>query len=265
MADFIAKEYLVKTKDGEFKIWQEGKLVDYQKWLRERTKQLDFGPTSTALVDTGMEEPLLAPPPPLVLSPVPVAKQYSLEKIVQKLIDKFALQFDQEVTRRFSHLLFSFFRGIRQSVDLRNSLQRGLGSAGLGLSDDLVDKILPVIKEIRQKIEANAGEVVSVDIQEKKLREEPGVQAEISKTKSATKAEIIAEVDRRASRVIQSQNTQSSPVSENYVVSKQSATVARSGLFFHNRRPQAVPTSKVAMDEVRRFNKLVGRWMSCDN
>ena len=58
MSDFIVKEYAVKDKDGKIKIWQSGKLINYQKWLAEQASKFHSTGGFTeqsAMLDTGMK------------------------------------------------------------------------------------------------------------------------------------------------------------------------------------------------------------------
>lgn len=267
MADFTVKEYVVKDKDGKFKVWQSGQLIDYQKWLADKASQVIQPGATTTLVDTGMEEPVLAPPPPQIIKPsVTLVKRFSLEKIVQKLVDRFSLKLTNEAKERFNKLLFSFFRGIRQAIDLRDNLLQSWQDGGMEMSTDQVDELLAVIKEIDKKIKSNNGEVVSVDIEEQKFKQEPQVQAEISKAQDRARQDIQVAVSEQAMKIAASKIAKAPVVdpgkplagAEEYVVKEQPAPKPSKGLFFWRKRPQAVPAGKVPMQEIKKFSKLVG-------
>ena len=263
MDDFIVKEYAVKDKDGKFKIWQKGKLVEYQQWLASKAiaSSKNKIQRNTAILDTGMEEPVLAPPAPVIVKQVP---KFGLEKIVSKLVDKFSLKLDSEVKERLSRLLLSFFRGARTVVDLRTSLQGKWESGDIGLKDVDIDKLLEVIKEIDKKIKTGGGEVVSLEIDAKKLKAKPQIAAEINIAKLAAKQEIKDTVDKRAAILQQTEAINNSIVLnkeagnvDQYIVREQ-VEKPKKKLFSWNKRSQAVPAGKVPMDEVKSFVKLVG-------
>ncbi|MFW0862081.1 MAG: hypothetical protein ACKKL6_00635 [Candidatus Komeilibacteria bacterium] len=264
MDDFIVKEYAVKDKDGKFKIWQEGKLVNYQQWLASKaiastTSRLQ---RSQAMVDTGMEEPVLAPPAPTIYKQPP---KFGLEKIITRLVEEFSLQLTQEARDRFARLLLSFFRGARTAVDLRTSLQGDWKFGDVGLKEVDMDGLLKAVKEIDKKIKENGGEVVSLQIDEKKLKDKPHIAKEIADAEVAAKNEIKDTIDKQAS-IIQQANAASSggianigkeEKADDFVVKKQEP-VEKKGMFSWHKRSHTVPAGKVAMDEVKNFTKLVG-------
>lgn len=263
MDDFIVREYAVKDKDGKFKIWQEGKLINYQQWLMNKaiantTSRLQ---KSQALVDTGMEKPVLAPPPPVIVKQTP---KFGLEKIITRLADEFSLRLTVEARDRFARLLLSFFRGARTIVDLRTTLQGSWQSGDIGLQGIDIDGLLKVIKEIDKQIKVAGGEVVSLQINEQKLKDKPYIAKEIADAEIAAKNEIKDTIDKQAI-IIQQANIVSNGKIANigrekpreFVVKKQEP-VPDKGIFSWHKRSHSVPAGKVAMDEVKNFTKLVG-------
>jgi hypothetical protein len=265
MDDFIVKEYAVKDKDGNFKIWQKGKLLNYQQWLASKAVETSKNKLhkSTAIIDTGMEEPVLAPPPPVIVKQVP---KFGLEKIIDKLINKFSLTLDNDAKERLSRLLLSFFRGARTVVDLRASLQGNWKSGDMELKDVDIDLLLQAIKEIDNKIKISGGEVVSLHIDEKKLKATPHIATEIDKAKKEAKEEIKQTINKKAAIMQQAESSARGGIasiskepmpSDEFVVKKQESKPAKRFLAW-NKRSHNVPAGKVAMDDVKGFVKLVG-------
>ena len=267
MDDFIVKEYAVKDKDDKFKIWQEGKLINYQQWLASKavastTSRMQ---KSQAIIDTGMEEPILAPPAPVIVKQPP---KFGLEKIITRLIDEFSLQLSIEVKERFSRLLLSFFRGARTAVDLRTSLQGTWESGDVGLDNADIDSLLNVIKEIDKQIKSNGGEVVSLQIDAKKLEQKPHIADRIANAEKEAKDEIRDTIDKQANMIksaneaakggIANLGQDNSVGNEDSFVVKKQVPKPEKRIFSWNKRSQTVPAGKVAMDEVKNFTKLVG-------
>lgn len=265
MDDFIVKEYAVKDKDGKFKIWQKGKLLNYQQWLTSKaiatsTSRLE---KNQSLIDTGMEEPVLAPPAPMIVKQPP---KFGLEKIINRLVEKFSLQLHEEAKDRFSRLLLSYFRGARTAVDLRTSLVGDWNSGDMGLKEVDIDALLNLIKEIDKQIKSNGGEVVSLQIDANKLKNRPHIAAEIDNARQSAKDEIVKNVDRQAAMIEQANKASAGGIADigkdidngnEFVVKKQEPEPEKK-LFSWHRRSHAVPAGKVAMDEVKSFVKLVG-------
>lgn len=245
MSDFIVKEYAVKDKDGKIKIWQSGKLINYQKWLAEQaskfhnTVNID---NDGALIETGKQGAVLAPPPPAI---VMEGKKYSLEKIMDKVKGQFKLTLNEESLERFKKMLLSYFRGARQAVDIRRALQQEWFQKQSGLKDIQIDKLMSIIKEIDAKIKNNHGEVVSIELEGEKMKVIPQVQQQI------------IEAQKEAREANQANTPNNSGLIGEMVVKKQPQKEAKK-FFSFRKRSQSMTSGKVPIEEVKRFNKLVG-------
>jgi hypothetical protein len=73
----------------------------------------------------------------------------SLEAVWDKLADEAAdesgLKLDEAAARRFHGLVTLYFRGLRDSLETKSKLTMSVASGGLGLSDDLADRVMAVI------------------------------------------------------------------------------------------------------------------------
>ena len=243
MSDFIVKEYAVKDKDGKIKIWQSGKLINYQKWLAEQASKFHSTGGFTeqsAMLDTGMEEPRLAPPAPALRIEI---RKYSLEKIVERLKEQFSLQLTEESLNRFNKLLLSYFRGARQIVDVRRNLQQDWFQKQSSLRISQIDQLVAVIKEIEIKIKSNHGEVVSMEIEGEKMKALPQVQQQIRQAQIEAKESV--------------QNSMNKGDIGEMGVKKEEIEEPRK-FFSFKKRSQALSSGKIPIEEVKRFNKLVG-------
>lgn len=92
--------------------------------------------------------------------PVDDSKKYSIEKIVDKLIEKQELKFDNENKEKFTEVLYNFFRGRRKVPVVREILSTKILSSNKKLNSQIVDNILSVVKGIKNRIDAEGGLVV---------------------------------------------------------------------------------------------------------
>lgn len=92
--------------------------------------------------------------------PVDDSKKYSIEKIVDKLIEKQELKFDNENKEKFTEVLYNFFRGRRKVPVVREILSTKILSSKKKLNSQTVDNILSVVKGIKSRIDAEGGLVV---------------------------------------------------------------------------------------------------------
>ena len=88
------------------------------------------------------------------------SKKYSIDKIVDKLIEKQQLKFDSENKDKFIDILYQYFRNRRKAPVIREILSTKILSDKKKLAEQLVDNILSIIKGIKAKIEAEGGLVV---------------------------------------------------------------------------------------------------------
>lgn len=176
---------LVMDEQGNLKILSHGQLVNFQDSGKPAVV------ASNLPIDTGMEEKMLQPPPPVVrqtnasfyfhpededdvakIKNQPAAaidpKRYSLGKIIHKILENFQLSLNETEASRLKNLTFSFLRDRRNLVDFQESLERNKASGGLDLTAEQTDKVLTFLKEIKVKIFANGGLVVDEDQEEAK-------------------------------------------------------------------------------------------------
>ncbi len=88
------------------------------------------------------------------------SKRYSIDKIVDKLIDKHGLKFNKDNKEHFSNVIFDFFRNRKSSVILREVLNTKILINKKPLKNDLIDNLVLVIKGIKKKIDNIGGLVV---------------------------------------------------------------------------------------------------------
>lgn len=96
--------------------------------------------------------------------PVDDSKKYSISKIVDRLIDKQGLHFDNVNKAKFTSLLFDFFRGRKKSFVVREALATQILSDNKPIDNILVDSIVSVIKGIKNKIDTVGGLVVDTEV-----------------------------------------------------------------------------------------------------
>ena len=89
------------------------------------------------------------------------SKKYSVEKIVDRIIDKQKLDFDSKNKKIFTNILYNFFRNRKSAVITRELLTNSVLIKNKKLSLKIVDIIVSVIKSINNKIDAAGGLVVN--------------------------------------------------------------------------------------------------------
>lgn len=172
-------EILVKDESGEFKILSHGEFKPYQEKVRKPLVK----PSTKLPVDTGMEEPMLQPPPPVVrketasfyfhpedeeevakfktaLTGPTIGKRYSLDKVVNKVIENYQLSLDELLKSRLRNIIFSYLRDRRTLIDFQEALVRSSEDGGMNFSQEQVEKISNFLKEIKEKVETERGLVV---------------------------------------------------------------------------------------------------------
>lgn len=187
------EEILVMDETGQFKVLVGGQLKD----LNDFSGQSAVAPSAAAGVeeneeadlkpilpmDTGYEEPMLQPPPPALYKQTSSfyfhpadeeeaakhqgthagadgRKKYSLDKIAVKAAENYQLAGNQEIFAKLRSAIFSFLRDRRSAVDTKDLLVRPATAGGLNLKAELADNLLEFLREIKVKIEAQAGMVV---------------------------------------------------------------------------------------------------------
>ncbi len=90
------------------------------------------------------------------------SKKYSLEKIVNKLLEKQTLNLDQYNRQLFSDLLYDFFRNRKNSIIVREYLSK-LTVNNKIIDAKIIDIILSLVKTIKANIEKEGGLVIKAN------------------------------------------------------------------------------------------------------
>jgi hypothetical protein len=73
--------------------------------------------------------------------------QINYEKIISEIIKELGIFFgSQEINGRFSQILSTYLKGIRNKIDTRNSLSKSYINGGVNLDDVIIDKIFNLIQ-----------------------------------------------------------------------------------------------------------------------
>jgi len=180
------EQVLILDESGDFKVISRLELSKLNK------SDIQVAAANSNLpIDTGMEAPMLQPPPPMIRKNTPsfyfspedeeeVAKfksgqdpepkkKYSLDKIVLKVIENFKLKLDQpEQKSKLRFIVFSFLRDRRSLVDTKAILSKDQPSGGLALATEMAEKLAVFLKEIKAKIDQQAGVVVDEKLESNK-------------------------------------------------------------------------------------------------
>lgn len=145
----------------------------------------------TAMMDTGKEELMLQPPPPALISKKSTfyfhpedeeeaashkfnsaglgpQKKYSLDKILIKIIDNYKLKLSESQKTRLRKAIFSFLRETRTIIDTVDVLKRNDQEGGLNLPAETVASLSEFLKEVKNKINQEGGEVIDERLEEAK-------------------------------------------------------------------------------------------------
>jgi hypothetical protein len=156
-------EILIKTQKGQFKIWQNGQLIDFADWEKS-FDQNQADQKTNKIIDTGLEEPVLGPLKPAVYQPrvsqSPVQKKYGIFKIVNKVNDVLGLNYDDNNKNKLKNIIYTYCRHTRGLLDCLEILQKPSVANGLDLSEEVAEKVMSVVKTIMEKIEAEGGLIV---------------------------------------------------------------------------------------------------------
>lgn len=87
-------------------------------------------------------------------------KQYSIQKIAQKLADKHGLRFSPPDFAKFAMILLSGFRQARSFTMIRERLIAPREASGLELPGETADRIISIARSLKQKIESVDGIVI---------------------------------------------------------------------------------------------------------
>jgi len=183
----LEDEIIIKGDNG-FKLFSHGNFSDFDSKSLENTK-----PITTALMDTGMEEELLAPIAPTKWSKDAAfyfdfedqdeidkykkkaeeikkidRKKYSVKKIVERLIENNNLNFVADLEKRFASIVLSFLKHTREKLDVLAIFKTPVSRSGLGLDELAAKNLLSTLIAIREKIEEAQGIILDDILQEDK-------------------------------------------------------------------------------------------------
>jgi hypothetical protein len=176
-------EILIKQDDG-FKIFSHGTFSDFKQ------KNFEVPVTTTDIIDTGMEEKVLAPLHPQVWkkdssfyfdiddedeikeNKIKIEKQlkieskrYSLKKVCEKLMEGNNIRIVPDLEKRFAGLVFSFLKHTREKLDVLAILKQSINKSGIGLDEATSSKLMALLLEMRAKIDESRGQIIK-DVEE---------------------------------------------------------------------------------------------------
>lgn len=170
-------EIIIKEEDGSFKVFSLDDIVgsDAKKIAQKVT---------TDLIDTGMEEKVLAPLTPMIrdnksnfyfdiddeedvkkykndiVKISTDSKKYSLDRIVEKIVQNYNLNLLRDLENKLKNIILSFLKHTRDRVSVINILKDPINKGGLNLNVDTSSKIVDLLTEIRGKIDEVHGIIV---------------------------------------------------------------------------------------------------------
>ncbi len=122
------------------------------------------------------------------------SKKYSLVKIVDKLIEKHSLHLTDENKKKFSSIIFDFFRHRKNAIIVREAMSENIFADGKVLSEETVNSLVSVIKAIKHNIEAEGGLVVEV---ENKPKAEPLIKDTASPDLASDLSSAVADLSKQ--------------------------------------------------------------------
>ena len=101
-------------------------------------------------------------------------KEISLEKTAQQIIDELKISFERDVmATRFSNIVVSFLKEVRSEIETKIVLKRDPKIGGMGIEDEMVDKIIQALKKKHQSPKIIKNTKVKDLTEELKLAQEP--------------------------------------------------------------------------------------------
>lgn len=214
----LESDILIKDSDGQFKVYDHGQLKDLPAQALdnaiasktpatqpalpapENFEDVPKGPSSSGGASFGFHPADQAEIEQelnrlnSMMSAVDNQKQYSVEKISQKLEAKHNLKFSPDDSKKFTKLLLAFFRQARNQVQTRELLLSPKDQGGLGLKPADADDILAVSKHLKDQIENIDGVVIEAanmptpkKEEAKVVQPDPFVSKEVPKPKPEPK------------------------------------------------------------------------------
>ena len=183
----LDQDILVKDTSGHFKIFDHGRLKDvdltqselaaapsggfpnYQQpalppadvhFSQALTAGSDKKPSFTFHPDDQSDLELELKKINSLFSDLGETRKYSVEKIARKLVEKNQLRLSDQQFNRLVKLLLSFFRQTRNLFQTKAFLTESATANGLGLTAEQADKIMTVVRQLKDKIESVDGTVV---------------------------------------------------------------------------------------------------------
>jgi hypothetical protein len=173
--------FLVLEDDGKMFQVNHGSLTPYvAETVAVAPKKQ--APALNELMDTGMEEPMLQPPPLAVLRKTASfyfhpddeeevglvsnkldqasVRQFSIQKIITKAVATFGLKLSDQENKKFSQLIFAALRDRRSLPETEALLADSVSPLGVGLPAALAGGITVFISQIKNKISSEGGLVV---------------------------------------------------------------------------------------------------------
>lgn len=176
-------EILIKQDNG-FQSFSSRGFSDFKE------KDSKIPAPMTDIVDTGMEEKVLAPLHPQLWkkdssfyfdtddedeikknrakienAPKFEVKKYSLRKVCEKLMEGNGIRIVPDLEKRFASLVFSFLKHTREKLDVLAILKQPINKSGIGLDEATSSKLMVLLVEMRDKIDESRGQIIK-DVEE---------------------------------------------------------------------------------------------------
>lgn len=184
-ADGLPEGFLILDDQGDMFQLSHGALQPFKQ--KNTNKKVAATENSSELLDTGMEEAMLQPPPLAVLKNSAAfyfhpedeeevlrtsaktlvengPRQFSVQKIAAKTEDSFGLSLNPEGKKKLVQLILMAMRDRRSLVDTEALLQDEENSLGLGLPAPIAGALMVFLSEIKNKISKEGGLVVDESV-----------------------------------------------------------------------------------------------------
>lgn len=196
--------FLIKDKSGQFRKVQDGEIIDVR--LKPQTPPAPPRVTPPAPIPAppAVPRPVMSPKPPvsssdkavLFLAPedeaeikehaadlekklgetAPADYETTLQQAVQKIIQQNNLQFDSEILlKRFSKVLESKLRNVRDSIETEEVLTRPIKIGGLNLPLDTAKKVIGSAEAVASTLHQPEAEKQIATEETKEIIAEAGI------------------------------------------------------------------------------------------
>ncbi len=110
--------------------------------------------------------------------------QYSLQKIAKRIVDDVVIDIIvPELRKRFLDALFSFFKEVRNDVEVKDIFAKPISKGGLGLDFEMARQIIDEARMIKEKIDSKKGSVIMMEDDWLKKESDPSSATEIAPIK----------------------------------------------------------------------------------